>query len=99
MLLLRINRLITMDLHADRFKVFDVPVDHLYASGVFVDYLKQLKESGNMVIATPMWEGPNGLVLIQSFWSARWLSVKIHRKRMRSQTYIIGDVEDGCSVN
>ena len=48
-----INRLITMDLHADQIQgFFNVPVDHLYASGVFMDYMKQLNLD-NPVIATP----------------------------------------------
>ena len=38
-----INRLITMDLHADQIQgFFNVPVDHLYASSVFLDYIKTL---------------------------------------------------------
>lgn len=48
-----INRLITMDLHADQIQgFFDVPVDHLYASGVFVDYMKRL-DLDRLVLATP----------------------------------------------
>ena len=38
-----INRLITMDLHADQIQgFFDVPVDHLYGSGVILPYLQGL---------------------------------------------------------
>lgn len=38
-----VDRVMTMDLHADQIQgFFDVPVDHLYASGVFVPYLKTL---------------------------------------------------------
>ena len=48
-----INRLITMDLHADQIQgFFDVPVDHLYASAVFIDEIKNLNLK-NLVIATP----------------------------------------------
>jgi ribose-phosphate pyrophosphokinase len=48
-----INRLITMDLHADQIQgFFNVPVDHLYASGVFAEYIKQLQLE-NLVMATP----------------------------------------------
>ena len=48
-----INRLITMDLHADQIQgFFDVPVDHLYASGVILPYLQSLKLD-NLVIASP----------------------------------------------
>ncbi len=48
-----IDRLITMDLHADQIQgFFDVPVDHLYASTVFLPYIKSL-HLDNMVVATP----------------------------------------------
>lgn len=48
-----INRLITMDLHADQIQgFFDVPVDHLYASGVLLPYLQGLRLD-DMVIASP----------------------------------------------
>lgn len=49
-----INRLITMDLHADQIQgFFDVPVDHLYASAIFLEYIKSLGNKENLVIATP----------------------------------------------
>lgn len=48
-----IDRLITMDLHADQIQgFFDVPVDHLYASGVILPYLQSLKLK-DIVIASP----------------------------------------------
>ena len=48
-----INRVITMDLHADQIQgFFDVPVDHLYASNVILPYLQSLKLE-DMVIASP----------------------------------------------
>ena len=48
-----IDRLITMDLHADQIQgFFDVPVDHLYASGVILPYLQGLGLE-DLVIASP----------------------------------------------
>ena len=48
-----VNRVITMDLHADQIQgFFDVPVDHLYASGVLLPYLQSLNLE-NLVIASP----------------------------------------------
>lgn len=48
-----IDRLMTMDLHADQEQgFFDVPVDHLYASTVMLPYVKSLNLS-NLCIATP----------------------------------------------
>jgi ribose-phosphate pyrophosphokinase len=45
-----------MDLHADQIQgFFEVPVDHLYASTIFLPYIKTLKESENLdiVMAAP----------------------------------------------
>lgn len=48
-----IDRLITMDLHADQEQgFFNVPVDHLYASTIMLPYVKSLKLP-NLCIATP----------------------------------------------
>ena len=48
-----IDRLITMDLHADQIQgFFNVPVDHLYASSVFIPYIESLNLK-DLVIATP----------------------------------------------
>lgn len=48
-----IDRLITMDLHADQIQgFFDCPVDHLYASGVLLPYIQSLNMN-NLVIASP----------------------------------------------
>ena len=48
-----IDRLITMDLHADQIQgFFDIPVDHLYGSTIFAPYIQSL-HLPNLVIATP----------------------------------------------
>lgn len=48
-----INRIITMDLHADQIQgFFEVPVDHLFASTIFVPYIKSLNLP-DLVMATP----------------------------------------------
>jgi ribose-phosphate pyrophosphokinase len=48
-----VNRVITMDLHADQIQgFFDVPVDHLYASNVIIPYLEKLHLE-DLVIASP----------------------------------------------
>ena len=48
-----IDRLMTMDLHADQIQgFFDVPVDHLYGSLVLMRYIESLKLD-NLVIASP----------------------------------------------
>ncbi|MCX6246658.1 MAG: ribose-phosphate pyrophosphokinase [Bacteroidetes bacterium] len=48
-----VQRIITIDLHADQIQgFFDVPVDHLFASSIFVPYLKKLNLP-NLSMASP----------------------------------------------
>ena len=48
-----IDRLITMDLHADQIQgFFNVPVDHLYASNILLPYVQSLHRK-DLVIASP----------------------------------------------
>ena len=91
-----IDRLITMDLHADQIQgFFDVPVDHLYGSGVILPYLENLKLD-NLVIASP---DVGGAKRAKSF--AKYLDcplVLCNKTRARAnvvaEMQIIGDVKD-----
>ena len=48
-----VSRIITIDLHADQSQgFFETPVDHLYASSVFVPYLRSLNLD-NIIMASP----------------------------------------------
>lgn len=48
-----VTRVITMDLHADQIQgFFEVPVDHLFASSIFLPYIKSLNLP-NMIMAAP----------------------------------------------
>ena len=47
------DRIITMDLHAPQIQgFFDIPMDHLYSSVVFVDYLRK-KNIPNLAVVSP----------------------------------------------
>ena len=91
-----IDRLITMDLHADQIQgFFDVPVDHLYASTVFIPYIKSLKLE-NLVIATPDVGGSK-----RASTYSKYLDVPLvlcHKTREKANDVasmqIIGDVQD-----
>lgn len=49
-----VTRVITMDLHADQIQgFFEVPVDHLYASSIFLPYIKENYNLDNTVMAAP----------------------------------------------
>jgi ribose-phosphate pyrophosphokinase len=46
------DRILTMDLHAQQIQgFFDIPVDHLYAAPVIVNYLKTVLADGAVVVA------------------------------------------------
>lgn len=91
-----VDRVITMDLHADQIQgFFNVPVDHLYASSVFIPYIQSLKLD-NMVIATP---DVGGAKRANSY--AKYLDVPLvlcHKQRAKANVVanmtVIGDVTD-----
>lgn len=91
-----VDRVITMDLHADQIQgFFDVPVDHLYASSVFIPYIQSLNLE-NLVIATP---DVGGAKRANSY--AKYLGVPLvlcHKQRAKANVVahmtIIGDVQD-----
>lgn len=49
------NRVLTIDLHAAQIQgFFDIPVDHLYATPVMIDYLRRMKlVKENLVVVSP----------------------------------------------
>ncbi|MEE9252915.1 MAG: ribose-phosphate pyrophosphokinase [Thermodesulfobacteriota bacterium] len=49
-----VSRVITVDLHAGQIQgFFDVPVDHIYASPVFIDYLNKHYADDQLTIVSP----------------------------------------------
>ncbi len=48
-----VTRIITLDLHADQIHgFFDIPVDHMYASNIFIPYIKDL-DLPDLMMASP----------------------------------------------
>ena len=91
-----VNRVITMDLHADQIQgFFNVPVDHLYASSVFIPYIQSLNLE-EMVIASP---DVGGAKRANSY--AKYFDVPLvlcHKQRAKANVVanmtVIGDVKD-----
>lgn len=91
-----VDRVITMDLHADQIQgFFNVPVDHLYASSVFIPYIESLKLE-DIVVATP---DVGGAKRANSY--AKYLNVPLvlcHKQRAKANVVesmtVIGDVKD-----
>ncbi len=90
-----IDRLITMDLHADQIQgFFNIPVDHLYASTVFLPYIQSLKLE-NLVIASPDVGGSKRANSYSKYLGCPM--VLCHKSREKanvvSEMTIIGDVK------
>jgi ribose-phosphate pyrophosphokinase len=90
-----VNRLMTMDLHADQIQgFFEVPVDHLYASTIFFNEMKRF-DNGNLIMAAP---DAGGTKRANSY--AKKLDVGLaicHKSRKKAneiaEMTVIGDVE------
>ena len=91
-----IDRLITMDLHADQEQgFFDVPVDHLYASTVVLPYIQSLNLK-NLCIASPDVGGSKRASAYAKYLDCPMVLCNKTRKRANvvGDMQIIGDVKD-----
>ena len=90
-----VKRIITLDLHADQIQgFFNIPVDHLYASSVFVPYIKSLNLD-NMVMAAPDMGGSKRANAYSHFLHTDMAICYKSRKRANevSEIRIIGEVK------
>jgi len=90
-----VSRVMTMDLHADQIQgFFDVSVDHLFASSIFVPYLKSLNLD-NIIVASPDIGGTKRANAYASYLNTT-LTI-CHKVRTKpneiGEMRIIGDVE------
>ena len=91
-----VDSLITMDLHADQIQgFFNIPVNHLYASSVFIPYIKKLRLK-DLVIASPDVGGAKRANGYAKYFKAPM--VLCHKQRARANVVermtIIGEVQD-----
>lgn len=93
------TRIVTMDLHADQIQgFFEMPVDHLYASSIFVDYIKDLQKKGeikDLAIASPDMGGSKRAYSYAKYFGSDVVICYKQRKKanvIESMT-LIGDVE------
>ena len=90
------DRVITMDLHAPQIQgYFDIPVDHLDSSAVFIPYIQQLGLK-NLTFAAPDVGASNRIREIASYFEAEMVICDKHRKRANeiASMVVIGDVTD-----
>ncbi len=90
-----VTRVMTMDLHADQIQgFFEVPVDHLFASSIFLPYIKSL-ELDDLIIAAPDTGGTKRANAYSKFLNCD-LAICYKQRKVANQIEsmtVIGDVE------
>ncbi|MCF6351294.1 MAG: ribose-phosphate pyrophosphokinase [Flavobacteriaceae bacterium] len=90
------TRIITMDLHADQIQgFFEKPVDHLYASTIFLPYIETLNLD-NITIASPDMGGSKRAYAYSKFLNSEVVICYKQRKKANviSHMELIGDVKE-----
>jgi len=90
------DRVITMDLHAPQIQgYFDIPVDHLDSSAIFIPYIEELNLE-NLIFAAPDVGSANRIREIASYFEVDMVICDKHRKRANeiASMVVIGDVAD-----
>ncbi len=91
-----VDRIMTMDLHADQIQgFFEVPVDHLYASTLFIPYIKSLNLK-NLIIASPDMGGTKRANTYAKVLNSEVVVCYKHRDKANeiSKMMVIGDVKN-----
>ena len=90
-----VDRVITMDLHADQIQgFFNVPVDHLFGSAIFAPYISNLKLENLTVSAPDMGGSKRANAYSRHLQCEMVLCYKLRKKpNVVEEMSIIGDVE------
>jgi ribose-phosphate pyrophosphokinase len=89
------NRILTIDLHAGQIQgFFDIPLDHLLAVGVFIDYFEKLKLKDVVVVSPDV----GGIKMARAYAKRLGASLAIIDKRRVSPdkseaVHILGEVQ------
>ena len=90
------DRVVTMDLHAPQIQgYFDIPVDHLDSSAIFIPYIESLNLA-NLTFAAPDVGSANRIREVASYFEVEMVICDKHRKRANeiASMVVIGDVVD-----
>ena len=90
------TRIITMDLHADQIQgFFEKPVDHLFASTIFLPHIESLKLS-NLTIASPDMGGSKRAYAYSKYLSSEVVICYKQREKANKVLHmeLIGNVKD-----
>ncbi len=89
-----IDRVLTMDLHASQIQgFFDVPVDHLYGSAIFIDHFRKMNLDNLVVVAPDV----GGIKMARAYAKRLGADLALIDKRRPRQNvaevmHIIGDI-------
>lgn len=89
------NRIMTMDLHAPQIQgFFDIPVDHLDSSAIFIPYIENLKIE-NLIFAAPDVGSTNRVREVAKYFEVDMVICDKQRKRANevAAMTVIGDVK------
>lgn len=90
-----VDRIMTMDLHADQIQgFFEVPVDHLYASTIFLPYIQKNLDLSNLIMAAPDTGGTKRANSYAKFLDLE-LAICYKQRRVANEVHnmmVIGDV-------
>jgi len=95
-----VNRVLTMDLHAGQIQgFFDIPVDHLFAVGVFIDYFLKLNLKDVVVVSPDV----GGIKMARAYAKRLSASLAIIDKRRDSPEkievmHILGEVDSKNAI-
>ncbi len=90
------DRVVTMDLHAPQIQgYFDIPVDHLDSSAIFIPYIERLGLE-NLTFAAPDVGSANRIREVATYFECEMVICDKHRKRANeiASMVLIGDVTD-----
>ncbi len=90
-----VQRIITIDLHADQIQgFFDVPVDHVFASTIFIPYLKSMNLP-NLIMASPDTGGTRRAAAYAKFLNTGFVICYKQRSKPNQigNMELVGDVE------
>ena len=91
-----VNRVLTMDLHAQQIMgFFDIPVDHLYAAPVMIKYFQKKKLEDLAVVSPDI----GGVKMVNAYANLLHAPLAVVAKRRKSPTdvemlSVVGDVKD-----
>lgn len=94
------DRILTMDLHAGQIQgFFDIPLDHLFAVGVFIEYFNKLKLKDLVVVSPDV----GGIKMARAYAKRLCAGLAIVDKRRVSSEkaeviHILGDVKDKNAI-